>query len=419
MLKPSSLSHLCLRRSFLRLSSTLASNVEVKGKGNEKGEGRRKSRYAPSSAAVLNGRIMEGETFQATITFALASSPSMNYVNWATTFSTLGKFKNKKTNTDEFKKLIKEFEGKLDGGLKWIPIREVASVAQSFRYLGVDSYKFREFINSNAEEITTSGNPRSLADITLIYKEAGGEYFEEMERKEVVKLMCEGRVSNVAKYVAGVAKIGSKVPVLARVMDEEKVVEKFVRAHPQDLSTTVFGMARLGHEVPKFLEALGQKDVVDRIAGAYPEDISNTIWSFAAYGYKSPHLIEAITQREEVTQKIIGGREVDISRTIFALQKLEVEVPASLKEALRLKKAKRKNTKLMKEGAVDLPFKRGVSPVVIEQNLKLRELQKSKDWSGMLRYAAKRFEGFDHVNWTTLFSELGKFRWVRYDFVLH
>ena len=62
------------------------------------------------------------------------------------------------------------------------------------------------------------------------------------------------------------------------------------------------------------------------------------------------------------------------------------------------------------EGSTDLPFKQGGTPVVVEQNLKLRELQKSKDWSGMLRYAAKRSSSFDHVNWTTLFSELGKFR---------
>ena len=86
---------------------------------------------------------------------------------------------------------------------------------------------------------------------------------------------------------------------------------------------------------------------MDRIVEAYPGDIANTMWSFAAYGHKKSRLVDAIVERPEVMQKIAGGREVDVSRTVFALQKLEGKVPMLLKEALRDKKAKRKKKKLM------------------------------------------------------------------------
>ncbi|GMH77351.1 hypothetical protein TrST_g10572 [Triparma strigata] len=366
---------------------------------------------------------MDEQNFQGTINLARENVHVMNAVNWSTAFLKLSKLRQNKVakKAQGFTEIVKEFEGKVKGGgLKWCGVGELASVARSFRYLGVESYELRDFVEENATEITEKGNSSSLADLALIYKDTkhgyaeggdvGGSYFSAMEEQRVVEYMLSKRTMDVAKYISAAAGTGRKVPVLAREIDKEKAVKKFAKAHPQDLSTSIFGLARLGHPVPHLLERIGQEDVVDRIVDAYPGDIANTMWSFAAYGHKASRLVDAIVERPEVMQKIAGGREVDVSRTVFALQKLEGKVPMLLKEALRDKKAKRKKKKLMTEGSTDLPFKQGGTPVVVEQNLKLRELQKSKDWSGMLRYAAKRSSSFDHVNWTTLFSELGKFR---------
>ena len=46
----------------------------------------------------------------------------------------------------------------------------------------------------------------------------------------------------------------------------------------------------------------------------------------------------------------------------------------------------------------------------IEQNKKIAEFERNKDWRGLLDYAVGKSAGFDHVNWATTFSKLGRFR---------
>lgn len=46
----------------------------------------------------------------------------------------------------------------------------------------------------------------------------------------------------------------------------------------------------------------------------------------------------------------------------------------------------------------------------IEQNKRITEFERSRDWRGLVQYADEKRNNFDNVNWRTMWSKLGRMR---------
>ena len=232
-------------------------------------------------------------------------------MNWATTFSKLGRFRREARDIvrdPRFRSLEAGLEERIREGD--FGTQAIANVAHSLGVMGARSDAVIRYVDIEAERIAVEAKPQEISNISYAFAKLGEKeatrWFEELEREIVVqKLVQEGNPQAFSNTIWARATLGLKGTALAGAIDTKEVADYLVReGTPQNISNTMWAMATMGADARNLESAVDRREVAEKfVQQGKPQEISNTIWAMATMGVEARKLA-SVVDRKEVVQKL-------------------------------------------------------------------------------------------------------------------
>lgn len=218
-------------------------------------------------------------------------------------------------------------------------------------------------------------------------------------------LVQEGNPQTVANIAWACAVLGVHLPTFFSEIDRN--AKRFVEeAYPQEIANVVWACATLGvvDDSPQLFEELEQCSEWFVSEGS-PQAIANAAWACATLNIQSPKLFSEIDKRSEwLVEK---GNPQNVENTLWAFSALNISTTNMHSQVQKLESIHKDR------------IRKKENPV-IARNKRITDLGRKNNWQGILVIHDKEKDGFDHVNYATTMSYLGRIQSVnRNDLAFH
>ncbi|GMH99254.1 hypothetical protein TrLO_g3359, partial [Triparma laevis f. longispina] len=199
------------------------------------------------------GELANRGDWRGLLDYAEDKSSSFNDVNWATTFSKLGRFGR---NANVVRQIVRDARfspllSDLEENIGKFDSRALANIVHALGGMGVRSDKIVRFVEDNAERILAKAEPQAMANIAYAFAKLefkASRYFKALNRENIVDELVNGTPQEIANTIWAMATLGEEAGTLAREINTVETSRKIVKERPQAIVNTIWAMATLGEE---------------------------------------------------------------------------------------------------------------------------------------------------------------------------
>jgi len=276
--------------------------------------------------------LERNKNWRGLLKYAKHKKVRFNHVNWATTFSKLGRFRKEArdiVSDSRFKTLVAGLEVYIMEG--YFGAQAIANIVHTLGAMGVRSGAIPRYVEDEAQRIAAEGNPQATSNILYAFAKLGEkdatQWFEELERKSVVqKLVLEGRPQAISNVIWARATLRLKGVSLAGFIDTREAAEYLAREGTlQATSNVLWALATLGVEARHVACAVDGKYFVQKLVSARPQDISITLWALATMGLEAKNIVSVIESMDIFRNFGKEWKPQEMSNTLWALATIGVK----------------------------------------------------------------------------------------------